>query len=93
MTSLYTKAEALAVIKAAPSGSRFAVHIRADAPIIDKPGRVFSAGLASYLLVSRVTAARLCASALSETLEKRGGRIPIAPSVSEYSGLTTYWIF
>lgn len=92
MSSLYTKAEALAVIKRAPVKSRFFIRLQADAPLIDKPGYVLPQVLSSYLQISRKEAARLCDKMLCETVENRGGRLPIECEKSKYSENVNYWL-
>lgn len=92
MKELYTKAEAIAAIKKAPPGSGFALHIRNDAPIVDNPGHVYPGGFTTYLDISRAAALKIIERAASETLEKRGARIPLNIRKSEYSEKITYWL-
>lgn len=88
---ILTRAEALAMLKRAPSGSRFLVAVRAELPIVDNPTKIFP-GFAC-VSVSRAEAIRIADSLLSETLEQRGARLSIRVSTreSEVIGSRTYY--
>ncbi len=96
---LYTTQGAIALVKRAErlKGTKFAVRLLYDAPIEGEPGRVFPAGLHSYIVVSKADALRIVAGLVSPGLEARGARIPITqsdftPSYAGASTSTTYWI-
>lgn len=72
---ILTRADALAMLKRAPSGSRFLVAVRAELPIVDNPTRCFP-GFAC-VSVSRAEAIKVANDLLSETLEQRGARLSI----------------
>jgi hypothetical protein len=87
-----TTAEAIAKIKRAKTGSRFAVSIVADAPIAGDDSKVFLSCLHSYLSISKNEALRLAGSLLTESIENRGGRIPMRTSQYKNEPHLTYWI-
>lgn len=74
---LATVAQAVAIVKRAPTGTRFYVMVRNSAPIEGKADREFPNGLACSIRLSRADAARTAENMLSSTLEGRGARIPI----------------
>lgn len=76
---LLTTQEAIALVKRAEraKGTRFFVYVRADAPLADKPGRVFPEGCFASLELSKAEALDLLSRFLTSELEVRGGRIPI----------------
>lgn len=89
---ILTRAEALAMLKRAPTGSRFLVVVHAELPIVDTvPTKIFP-GFAC-VSVSRAEAIRVADSLLSETLEQRGARLSIRVSTreSEVIGSRTYY--
>jgi hypothetical protein len=77
-----TTKDAVKFIKAAPTGAKFAIHVRIDLPVAGEEGVVFPDGGTGHLRISRKEAVSFVSRMLSETLEKRGGRIPL--SVHEY---------
>lgn len=91
----YTTQAAIDLIKKAPKGSFFALHVRVDAPMVgDSEDRVFRDGCATYLTLTRRQAARMVSEMLTNTLENMGGRIPITSSqgIGSLANQTTYWI-
>lgn len=72
-----TTSEAIRLVKKAPIGARFNLSARIDAPIVNDPGMMFPNALRVSICVSKPSALRIVTDALSETMEKRGGRIPI----------------
>lgn len=85
-----TRAELTAQIRNAPTGAKFAIHVMQDAPIAGEPGRIFQNGLRTHISLSRKVALRIAGEYLSETLEKRGARIPF--HIYESKGHICYWI-
>lgn len=86
-----TTEEAVKMLRNAPVKSRFALHVRVDAPIIGSDNHVFPAGCHSYLNLSRKESVRLAGAMLSDTLEARGGRLPVTLREDAF-GRRTYWI-
>lgn len=70
-----TTAEAVRMVKRAPKGTRFSIHIRTDLPVADEPNRYFPKGGAHYLNLSRSDALRLAQNLLSSILEAKGARM------------------
>ncbi len=100
---LSTREEANAIIRSASAGSTFNVYIRMDLPIAGNPENFFHDGGCSYVSVSKKDAMRLARELLTETLERRGARLPIQSydrEVYRFKGgepngartITTYWI-
>lgn len=90
----YTTQSAIDLIKKAPKGSFFALHVRVDAPMEGKEDRVFRDGCATYLMLTRRQALKMVTDMLTNTLESMGGRIPITTSqgIGSMANETTYWI-
>lgn len=90
-----TPSDAAAFIRKAPTGARFSVHIRGDAPITEKPGYVIRDAIRGYVNISRTDAVRLVGDMLSKSAIERGARIPLSVHTYEsVSGKTVrcYWI-
>lgn len=89
-----TTAEAVKMVKTAPAGTTFAIHVRADAAI-EGSDQVYPGCCSSYLNISRKEALRLAGDMLSGAMEARGGRLNIGAHTSDYhsdKGNVTYWI-
>ncbi len=87
-----TTTQAVTAIRTAPTGSRFALHVRADLPVAGAPGHVFAGAGATYLNISRNDALKVVKGLVSPALEARGARIPIT---TRYWGATnncTIWV-
>jgi hypothetical protein len=69
--------EAKKLIRNAPNGATFNLHIRVDLPIEGREDYVFTKGGSSWLKLSRSEAMRIVSSLVSEDLEKKGARVPI----------------
>jgi len=90
---LCTCAEAAALIKKAPKGSRFLIHIRIDTPIIDEEEKFFRSGASAFTTVSRKEAIRIVTGSITSTLEGRGARLPIRSySFTSHPNTKIYWI-
>lgn len=91
-----TTAEAVAMIKKAPTGSRFAISFRRDAPVLGEPGTVYRDGCSSYLNVGRKEFLRIAKDCLSDVLEAKGARIELRtnhyPETTWRKASTTYWL-
>lgn len=80
------------VLKSRREGAKWAVSIRLDARIIDKPGHYFPDGCAHWIDLSREQAKELIKGLLSDYMEQeRGARIYITRSQYGDSP-ATYWI-
>jgi hypothetical protein len=92
-TLLLTTEEAVALIKRAErvKGTRFYAHMRFDAPIVDKPDRIFPYGCHAALELSKRDALKAASTMLSKTLEERGARICMTKRTSAYDGAVSYW--
>jgi hypothetical protein len=97
---LLTSAEAVAYAKRA-RGAKFCVHIRSDAPVVDAAGGAtdsfFRNGCSGYMTLTKKQAVKLLGEFLSESFERRGGRIAMTDRtyVSAYQGAKparTIWI-
>lgn len=88
-----TTAQAVSMIKRAPTGTRFALHVRTDLPIDGESNRFFPDGGAHYLNLSRQDALNLAQGLLSPTLEARGGRMLLQKVIYAIGGkeTTTIW--
>ncbi len=87
-----TTAQAVTAIRTAPTGSRFALHVRVDLPVVGKPDHVYADAGSHGLSLSRNDALKIVKNLMSETLENKGARIPIT---TRYWGATnncTIWI-
>lgn len=90
-----TRAEAVAMIKKAPTGTRFAVHIRGDAPVADNDDECYAGCFFSSIAVSRKDAMRIAGEGITDNLEEKGARIRLSvyiwtnPVLGDH---TTYWI-
>lgn len=79
----FTRAEAVAAIKAQPRGTYFYIFARADAPIAGEPNRVFPGVLSVGIPITRKAAVGLVDKLLSVRLEERGARLPCSVYMSE----------
>lgn len=92
---LFTRAGAVVFIRQAKAGTKFCLHVRNAAPIEGNAGEVYPMGLCGYVRLSRAEAIRLCGDFITETLEKKGARIPVSVDsrlVSFGKPIVTYWI-
>lgn len=89
-----TTAEAVAFIRRQPARTRFNLSVRIDAPLVDSEDEYFRDACASYMPLTRPDAIRLVGSILTDTLEGRGGRIPVRTYDSTIAGETrnVVWI-
>lgn len=91
-----TRAEAAKMIRKAPAGTRFYVHLRADLPIADDPTQCFPAAGSGAVKISRRDAVKLALELYSDSLEARGARFPLALSQFVRSDgskdAASYWI-
>lgn len=89
-----TRADAVSMLRRAPPGSRFAVHIRGDAAIEGDDEHVIPGGLRGHVGVSRKEAMRIAGEMVSEAHEVRGARVPVC--IHTFHGASgssvTYWI-
>lgn len=76
-THHFTTAEAVKFIKRQPAKVQFALHIRVDLPIAEKPDHIFPSGGCTYMKLSRKQAIKVCSELVSKTMEDKGGRLPI----------------
>lgn len=89
------RAEAVAMIKKAPTGTRFAVHIRGDVPVADNDEQCYPGRFSSSISVSRKDAMRIAGEGITDKLEENGGRIRLSVYTWTNSVLgnsSTYWI-
>lgn len=89
-----TSSEAQEMIKRAPTGASFHIHIRTDLPVVDNDEQHFPGAGRSRVSVSRKEAARIVGELLSERMEARGARIRISINSWKLLDKTriTYWI-
>ena len=94
MSQLFTTKDAVKFIKNAPSGVRFCLHVRNDAPIEGEPDKAFMGSAGGYVHLSRAEAVRFVGDYISPKLEERGARVPINVNRYESVGkpIVTYWI-
>jgi hypothetical protein len=90
--TLCTREEAVRLIKRAPPKTTFCVHVSRDAPIADKSESVFPLGLFTYLRITRKDALRMARDCVSDALEARGARIPMARCANKHAP-PTIWLF
>ncbi|ABL96764.1 hypothetical protein BcepF1.033 [Burkholderia phage BcepF1] len=95
--AMVTGEELAALLKRAPSGSKFVVHASMDAAIIDNPECVYTKAIRACLNVARAEAIRFAKGALSERQEARGARFRVYTSFytrtyPREKEVTTYWI-
>lgn len=83
-----TREEAVKVLKRAPKGTKFYLHYRGDAAAGE--GKIYPGGLSGAISISKKQALKLVKELLSDSLEKRGGRIPI--NIQSGEGWAFYWI-
>jgi hypothetical protein len=94
---LLTTEEAIKLVKRAERlRAKFCLHVRVDAPVVDKENHVFPDGCHHALDLSRKDALDLVSNMLGKTLEDRGGRIRIRETewtlIGEKTPRITYWI-
>jgi hypothetical protein len=91
---LLTSADAVNYVKRAPTGTRFCLHVRNNAPVVDAEGnatdRQFTGVCATYVKLSRADAVRILGDYLSEALQARGARISLTDRT--YDTRRTIWI-
>jgi hypothetical protein len=76
MTTLkLTTAEALKAARR--HKGKFCLHYSGDAPVVDSDSQVYLYALSTYVRLTRKDALRILGDLLSETLEAKGGRIPV----------------
>lgn len=94
MSQLFKTQAAVKFIKNAPSGVRFCLHVRNDAPVEGEDDKAFIGCAGGYVNLSRAEAARIVAGHISPKLEERGARVPINVDRYESAGRerVTYWI-
>lgn len=89
-----TTKEAVAFVKKAPAGVRFALHAGVSLPVVSNDTHIFYGS--TYVNISRKDALRIVEDLVSEVWEACGARVPI--TVRTYTGqfsgttTTTYWI-
>lgn len=76
--------------RAKRNGARVCIHVHMDAPLVDNPERVFPGAAGGYLNLSHRQAREFVKTALSSTIEARGGRLPL--TYRTWSDRTTLWI-
>jgi hypothetical protein len=91
-TFLCTRAEALALVpRSARERAGWALSVRLDSQIADKPASHFQDGCASWLELSRKQATALLKDLLTDTMEARGARIKVRRTkTDDYPA--KYWI-
>lgn len=92
-TFICTREEALKLVrKSRREGASWAVSIRLDARIVDKPDSYFLDACSGWINVTRKQAAELIKSLLSDLMEQqRGARIHIWRTQTQ-GYKATYWI-
>jgi hypothetical protein len=90
-----TRADAVEMIKKAPTGTRFAVHIRGDAPVADNDDQCYAGRFSSSISISRKDAMRIAGEGITAPLEEKGARIRLSVYTWESGTLgnrVTYWL-
>jgi hypothetical protein len=91
---LYTSAEAVAVIKAAPKGSTFSVWVDNHTPRVDEAGVVVgeeNGAFRGIVTIPRAQAASIANHFLRGPAEARGARIPVTISYN-HDGSAAYML-
>lgn len=89
------RAEAVAMIKRAPAGVTFRMHVDKDLPIENAPGKIFANAGHTYVTLTRKDAMRIADGLFGQHLEMRGARLRLV--VREYAMFdgrkrVSYWI-